>query len=111
MEIVLLRFRPPVEHPSVVRAYRWAEVITHIPCGGTDEIPGGRLLVSATLGEIDGVGGTYGGAAPTNIWSECRSISLKGQMLFDSADIDDLEANGGLEGVVLHQMGHTIGVG
>ncbi|CAN0526363.1 unnamed protein product, partial [Scytosiphon promiscuus] len=69
------------------------------------------LLISATLEAIDGVNGVLGSAGPTRIWSGCRSISSLGTMRFDIADIDSMEQNGIFEGVILHEMGHVIGVG
>ena len=93
------------------RLCRWSEVVTHVPCGGNAEFPAGRLLITSTLQEIDGVGGTLGSAGPESVWSGCTSISIEGNIRFDMADIADLEADGSFEGVVLHEMGHVIGVG
>lgn len=90
---------------------RWSEVVTHVPCGGTTEFPAGRLLISATLKGVDGVGGVLGFAGPTAVWRGCNTISAEGEMTFDVDDISSLEADGSLEGVVLHEMGHVIGVG
>ncbi|CAM9148559.1 unnamed protein product, partial [Laminaria digitata] len=92
-------------------ADRWSEVITHVPCGGTTDFPGGRLLIESTLEEIDGVGMTLGSAGPGSVWNACNTISAEGSMRFDIADIDRLEADGSFEGVILHEMGHVIGVG
>ena len=86
-------------------------MITHVPCGGNSNDPAGRLLISSILEEIDGVGGVLGSAGADNVWSSCKTISLTGQMRFDIADIADLEADGTFEGVILHEMGHVIGVG
>eukprot|EP00904_Undaria_pinnatifida_P013068 jgi/Undpi1/8892/HiC_scaffold_25.g11354.m1 len=77
-------------------ADRWAEVITHVPCGGHPDYPAGRVQISATLDSIDGYGGTLGYA---------------GAMTFDIDDIWDLEYFGTFEGVILHEMGHVFGVG
>ncbi|CAN0521053.1 unnamed protein product, partial [Laminaria digitata] len=90
---------------------RWSEVITHVPCGGNDDNPAGRLLISSTLETIDGVGGVLGSAGPSQIWTSCRTISLIGTMRFDIDDIANMEADGTFEGVILHEMGHVIGVG
>ena len=90
---------------------RWSRVITHVPCGGTADYPAGRLLINATLTEIDDVGNTLGSAGPHRVWLDCPSISLTGKMTFDIQDINALKAAGLLEGVILHQMGHVIGVG
>ena len=90
---------------------RWSEVITHVPCGGTSVYPAGRLLISATLEPIDGINGILGSAGPDEVWTDCRSISLKGAMQFDIADIAGMESSGIFKGVILHEMGHVIGIG
>lgn len=82
-----------------------------MPCGGSAEHPAGRLLISASLEPIDGVEGALGSAGPTNVWNECRTVSFKGAMQVDIADVAILEDRGTLEGVILHEMGHVIGVG
>ncbi|CAM9592507.1 unnamed protein product, partial [Laminaria digitata] len=92
-------------------ADRWSEVITHVPCGGSNDNPAGRLLISSTLQEIDGPGNVLGSAGPSMIWSACRTISFLGTMRFDIDDIANLERDGIFEGVILHEMGHVIGVG
>ena len=93
--------------------YRWAEVLTHIPCTGTNSNGGaaGELLISATLEPIDGPSGTLGFAGPRGVWSDCRGISYAGEMTFDIDDIASLEGQGIFEGVILHEMGHVIGIG
>ncbi|CAM9299024.1 unnamed protein product, partial [Laminaria digitata] len=96
-------------------ADRWAEVITHVPCGGAPGIPAGRLLITATLLDIDGAGDDefnfFGFGGVTSVWDECRTISNSGFMDFDIYDIGQLEADGQLEGLILHEMGHAIGIG
>lgn len=102
-DVALAPFVPPsnTRHESA----RWAEVITHTPCGN------GSLAVTAELTNIDGVGSTLGYAGPSYIWATCPSISVSGEMVFDIDDIADLEADGIFEGVILHEMGHCIGIG
>ncbi|CAM9289939.1 unnamed protein product, partial [Scytosiphon promiscuus] len=94
-------------------ADRWAEVLTHIPCTGTNGDGGsaGELVITSTLESIDGPSGTLGFAGPRGIWNECQGISYSGEMTFDLDDIDDMESQGTFEGVILHEMGHVIGVG
>lgn len=82
-----------------------------MPCGGTPQIPGGRLLISATLEAIDGVGGVTGSAGVGSVWSGCRAVSAIGTMRFDMADVAVMEADGIFEGVTMHEMGHVIGIG
>ncbi|CAM9853907.1 unnamed protein product, partial [Laminaria digitata] len=94
---------------------RWSEVITHVPCGGSPENPAGRLLINATLTEIDGPGddgfNIFGIARPTRVWDTCRTVSYMGEMTFDVYDIAHLEAEGIFDGAILHEMGHVIGIG
>lgn len=97
--------------PTLNRLCRWSEVVTHVPCGGNPTYPAGRLLISCMLKAIDGSGGTFGAAGPTDVWQTCPTISLLGVIMFDIADIEDMEDNGTFEGIVLHEMGHVIGVG
>lgn len=82
-----------------------------MPCGGSADNPAGQLLISATIDVIDGEGGILGFAGPTAVWNDCMTISLTGAMTFDIEDIDDLEDAGSFEAVILHEMGHVIGIG
>jgi hypothetical protein len=102
---------------------RWSQVITgdlaniagSIPahaCGtGT---PGlnmtmDDLVIFATIEPIDGVGAVLGSAG----WCYRRTGALPiiGAMRFDAADVANLEAAGQFGDVILHEMGHVIGVG
>lgn len=57
--------------PTRLPIFRWSEVISHVPCGGNADFPPGRLLIFATLEEIDGPGGLLGSAGPGIRWEEC----------------------------------------
>ncbi|CAB1103880.1 unnamed protein product [Ectocarpus sp. CCAP 1310/34] len=107
-------------------ANRWSEVLTHIPCSGTNGNGGaaGELTITSTLETIDGVYGTLGFAGPRGTYSDCRGISYSGEILltvymlsvstvrtFDIDDIAEMERQGTFEGVILHEMGHVIGTG
>ncbi|CAM9594725.1 unnamed protein product, partial [Ectocarpus sp. 8 AP-2014] len=94
-------------------ANRWSEVLTHIPCSGTNGNGGaaGELTITSTLEPIDGVYGTLGFAGPRGTYSDCRGISYSGEMTFDIDDIAEMERQGTFEGVILHEMGHVIGTG
>lgn len=68
------------------------------------------LVVYVESAPIDGVGGTLGSAGPCRV----RGGSLLpylGGMLFDTADLSSLEAQGRLEDVILHELGHVLGIG
>lgn len=93
-------------------ANRWAEIIiADIPdvfvtgLGLVDDV-----VINASAPIIDGVGGTLGQAGPTQIRSG-SFLPATGVMQFDSADLANLEASGQLEDVVLHEMGHVLGIG
>ena len=93
-------------------ANRWSEIIiADIPdvfvagIGTIDDV-----LIEAGAPDIDGVGGTLGQAGPTRIRSD-SFLPATGVMQFDLADVDDLEANGLLEAVILHEMAHVLGIG
>lgn len=68
------------------------------------------LLILARVEPIDGPGGTLGSAGPCFIRSG-SSLTVIGQMRFDSDDLANLEANGLLDEVIIHEMGHVIGIG
>lgn len=85
-------------------------MITHVPCGGSNSDPAGRLLIRAEQDTIDGVGGTLGQAYPDYVWNNCPSISLSGVMEFDVDDLGELSSKE-LDLLYLHEMGHVIGFG
>ena len=68
------------------------------------------LLIIAAVAEIDGDGGTLGRAAPCGV-REASRLPWFGAMEFDAADLAVMEADGILESVILHEMGHVLGIG
>jgi hypothetical protein len=68
------------------------------------------LVIFATLESIDGPGGVLGQAGPCFVRTT-GSLPIVGLMRFDTADLSTLEANGQLELVILHEMGHVLGFG
>lgn len=77
------------------------------------------VVIYARVENIDGPGGTLGSAGPCYIRSNAANgnpstippLTIYGTMRFDSADLDNLAAQGRLEAVILHEMLHVIGVG
>jgi len=59
---------------------------------------------------IDGPGGTLGSAGPCSVRFPGFLPALGG-MRFDTADLANLEAQGRLGDVILHEMGHVLGYG
>lgn len=92
-------------------ANRWAEIILgDLP----DVTVGGETIddvkISASARFIDGVGRILGQAAPTGLRSDTY-LPYQGFMQFDSADMASMESSGQLYPVILHEMGHVLGIG
>jgi hypothetical protein len=68
------------------------------------------LLINASSRNIDGVNGILGQAGPDAFRSSSR-LPYHGVMQFDSADLASMERSGLLYGVVLHEIGHILGIG
>ena len=68
------------------------------------------VMIVAAVGEIDGPGGTLGSAGPCFV-RRGSSLPVFGGMIFDVDDLDRVEERGGLEEVILHEMGHVLGFG
>ncbi len=70
------------------------------------------LTITATGLSIDGVGGTLGSAGPDVVVSRAGFwLAASGSMEFDTADLTQLETNGTLTAVILHEMAHVMGFG
>jgi hypothetical protein len=69
------------------------------------------VVIFASVDSIDGAGGVLGQAGPCVIRSTGRRFPVMGVMLFDSADVADLESAGELELVIQHEMAHVLGFG
>jgi hypothetical protein len=92
-------------------ATRWAQLIV----GDVPDVNDGvsiidDLVIDATAPSIDGRGGVLGQAAPT-AFRTGSSLPFKGFMEFDAADLAQLQADGQLTRVILHEMGHVLGFG
>jgi hypothetical protein len=91
-------------------ATRWEQVIV-------GDLPnasyGGRIVDDLLIGvrsvAIDGPGGVLGQAGPERFRRSW--LPYYGVMEFDSADLGELERNGTLYSVILHEMGHVLGFG
>lgn len=84
-------------------------MITHVPCGGDDEFPGGRLLISVIADSVDNLGAFVSSGKSTRHWTECN-VGAVGEIKFDFLDwayLSDAEK----ELYAFHEMGHVIGIG
>ena len=68
------------------------------------------LVIEVALAPIDGPGQILGQAGPRFVRTE-DFLTLTGVMFFDIADLDFLEEIGLFEEVIVHEMGHVLGVG
>jgi Leishmanolysin/Viral BACON domain len=68
------------------------------------------LVIYASVEPIDGVGNILGSAGPCFIRTT-GGLTMYGVMRFDSADVATLEAAGTFDEVILHEMGHVLGIG
>jgi hypothetical protein len=92
-------------------AARWSEIIVgDIP----DVSYQGRVIddleIEATAPAIDGAGGILGQAGPRE-FRNGSALPYLGIMQFDSADVARMVSEGTFTDVILHEMGHVLGLG
>src|SRR4029078_10797344 len=68
------------------------------------------VLINASAPTIDGPGGILGQAGP-DAFRSGSLLPIHGIMEFDAADMTQMERDGSLYSVVLHEMGHILGIG
>lgn len=68
------------------------------------------VLIYASIAPIDGPGTILGQAGPTCIMNG-NQLTVIGNMEFDTDDVAAMKANGTLVPVILHEMGHVLGIG
>jgi len=109
-KINVTNLSPIVKYDDYVlkAAERWEKIII-----GTKINPGRELILNIdfTIGKIDKVGGTLGYAGYRSISNEFGDLPTSGMMKFDEYDIENLKNQGTLEDLILHEMGHVLGIG
>ena len=97
-------------------ANRW----THAIVGDLPDVMVGgerinNLRITAQGTEIDGPGRILGQAGPNRLRPRnagaAAFLPATGDMQFDTADLAAMEADGTLNDVITHEMGHVIGIG
>ena len=93
-------------------AGRWSRIIVgDLPAV---RLPSGEviddLVINARGAFIDGVNGVLGRAGPISLRNRSL-LPFTGMMEFDTADLARMEMDGTLENVIVHEMGHVLGIG
>lgn len=117
---------PPTERQEQVfndAAARWERIIIGDVPSFTGTIPSAfanfppavdgtldDIVIEVALAPIDGPGGILGQAGPRFVRTS-DYLTLSGVMFFDVADLDFLESLDLFEEVIVHEMGHVLGVG
>lgn len=88
-------------------AARWQAILTtDLPdVGAIDD-----MKIDASGAAIDGVGNVLGQSSPSGQRSGTL-LPYSGFMQFDTADLASMEADGSLNNVITHEMGHVLGIG
>jgi hypothetical protein len=97
-------------------ADRWTRVIVgDLPAVVVDGETIDDIVILAQGSAIDGPGKILGQAGPTHIRpasaGKAAFLPAKGTMAFDTADLKQMQADGTLNDVITHEMGHVLGFG
>lgn len=68
------------------------------------------VLIFVEFVDIDGVGSVLGQAGPCYVRAD-NTLPVVGYLKLDAADLAMMEDRGTLDDVVLHEMGHVLGIG
>ena len=68
------------------------------------------ILILVEFVEIDGSGKVLGEAGPCYVRSD-NGLPVIGHLKLDAADLRLMESNGTIDDVVLHEIGHVLGIG
>jgi hypothetical protein len=68
------------------------------------------ILIYVEIVNIDGPGKTLGESGPCYVRSDSK-LPVMGHLKLDVADLQQMEVAGTLDDVVLHEMGHILGIG
>ncbi|NIV14166.1 MAG: hypothetical protein GWN62_23705 [Aliifodinibius sp.] len=92
-------------------AARWSEIIIgDLPEVSIDGETIDDVVIEARGSSIDGPGNVLGQAGPTRVRIP-SFLPAKGIMEFDIGDLNRMEADGSLLSVIIHEMGHVLGLG
>lgn len=97
-------------------AERWSNVIVgDVPSVRVDGKVVDDILIVAEGTKIDAAQGILGQSGPTLLRPKAAGthayLPAKGEMTFDSDDLEEIESDGSLVDVIAHEMGHVLGIG
>lgn len=93
-------------------ARRWSQIIVgDLPSMMVDGREIDDVEITATAVPIDGAYGVLGQAGPRVVRPGARGLPATGIMQFDTADVGRMVSQGTFTNVILHEMGHVIGIG
>ena len=87
-------------------AKRWEKIIL----GTKEGFEPLELKITYDLVDKDGPGGTLGYAGWRSLGKEWGELPTTGAMYFDKPDIESTKNGGNLEDLILHEMGHVLGL-
>lgn len=92
------------------RAFEAAELVWETLVAGVSTAGhSGQVVIDASIVPIDGRFGTLGMAGPT---AAANGLTVSaGIMQFDTADVEAMERDGTFDEVILHEIGHVLGIG
>ena len=92
-------------------AARWSRILSaDVPSVVIDGETIDDVRIDAAGERIDGPGGVLGQAGPVEL-RPGTFVPATGIMSFDSADLDQMQEDGSLVSVIVHEMGHVLGFG
>lgn len=104
------RIRAIIREPVGLTAFNNTDISGCIGQAATLNESSAGLIIYARVDSIDGPGQVLGSAGPCFVRTTSR-LPVLGVMRFDNADLANLEADGRLLAVILHEMLHVIGIG
>ena len=106
-------FQPLFDNAALI----WESILPSYQDGTTGfgpfASPIGPIVVDAGVSAIDGPNGTLAFAGPSSGTTDNGGffVTTEGDLQFDSADIDTLAADGNLQDIIVHELGHVLGFG
>lgn len=93
-------------------AERWRELLPEpLPAVKFEGEVTKGIIIDAQGVRLDGPGRVLGSAGPRVLRPGNTGLPVSGIMMFDSDDLEELESQNTILSVILHEMGHVLGIG